>query len=187
MSQCQEHTSQTCRLYAINLCVVYEDTSCVDAPGDLVAATAAYQRGDYLKAMAEFWPLAQAGNPEAQLYLAEGYETNRGVYPSGEHAYHWYMAAAEGGKPYGWYRAGMLARSNSAYTFYDPAKGQALVRRAAEHGDPEAQFRLGEWYRLGVDMEVDSQQAALWYQRAAAQGHKRSQDALNASLTSDVN
>src|SRR5690349_19095181 len=42
LAGCQKHTSENCRVYALNLCVVYEDSDCSDAPGDLAAGKAAY-------------------------------------------------------------------------------------------------------------------------------------------------
>jgi len=50
-------------------------------------------------------------------------------------------------------------------------------RRAAEHGHVQAQFYLGEHYRLS-GVAGDRNEALRWYQRAADQGHAGAQRIL---------
>jgi TPR repeat protein len=52
------------------------------------------------------------------------------------------------------------------------------LRRYAEQGDPNAQYKLGLVYDAGVGAQQDLAQAALWYQRAADQGHVAAQFSL---------
>ena len=49
------------------------------------------------------------------------------------------------------------------------------LRRTAEQGDAETQFRLGQAYSFGRGVPQDSEEAAKWYRRAAEQGHSRAQ------------
>ncbi len=63
------------------------------------------------------------------------------------------------------------------------AKGQYReaadwYRKAAEQGDADAQYMLGNMYRDGVGVESDSDLAVDWYCRAAAQGHAEAKQAL---------
>lgn len=51
------------------------------------------------------------------------------------------------------------------------AQSAADFRAAAEQGDPQAQFQLGQCYEKGLGTEVDSAQAVLWYTKAADQGN----------------
>ncbi len=44
-------------------------------------------------------------------------------------------------------------------------------RKAAEQGDPEAQFNLGVMYYEGEGMPQSDVKAARWYRKAAEQGH----------------
>lgn len=44
-------------------------------------------------------------------------------------------------------------------------------RQLALEGDPEAQFHLGQAYRLGRGVKTDLNTALDWYRKAAAQGH----------------
>jgi TPR repeat protein len=60
-----------------------------------------------------------------------------------------------------------------SYAQQDPAVQAALA--AAQKGDAEAQFRLGEAYDLGKGVPQDYRQAVQWYRRAADQGDARAQ------------
>lgn len=46
----------------------------------------------------------------------------------------------------------------------------------AERGDPDAQFNLGQAYKLGRGVPVNLIQAEEWYRRAALQNHPQAQD-----------
>ena len=51
----------------------------------------------------------------------------------------------------------------------DPARGIALLLKAAEANEPGAQTNLGFAYATGTGVEQDDAKAAEWYQRAADQ------------------
>jgi hypothetical protein len=54
----------------------------------------------------------------------------------------------------------------------DEAESHRLIAKAAENGDAEAQFRLGELYSAGAPgFEQDSKRAQEWYERAADQDY----------------
>ena len=58
----------------------------------------------------------------------------------------------------------------------DMEKAFFWTRRAAEHGDWDAQYNLADsFYWPGVVVEMDLLQAKAWYSRAAAQGHPEAQ------------
>lgn len=48
---------------------------------------------------------------------------------------------------------------------------RARFQRAAQAGDANAQYTLGEWYENGLGRRENPEKAFFWYQRAAAQGH----------------
>jgi TPR repeat protein len=60
---------------------------------------AAYARGDYAAALAEFRPLADAGEPLAQFNLGVMYKTGRGVKQDPIEAYKWFELAASRFEP----------------------------------------------------------------------------------------
>ena len=49
------------------------------------------------------------------------------------------------------------------------------LRKAAEAGDAEAQFKLGAMYRHGEGVEQDYEEAIVWFRKAAAQLHAKAQ------------
>ncbi len=59
----------------------------------------AYDSGDYETALAEWQPLAEAGDPEAQVALAGLYLTGAGVAADPGEAARWFRLAAEQGDP----------------------------------------------------------------------------------------
>ncbi len=46
-----------------------------------------------------------------------------------------------------------------------------LYRRAAEQGDPVAQYQLGLMYETGEGVAADADEAEYWYGRAVDQGY----------------
>lgn len=51
-------------------------------------------------------------------------------------------------------------------------------RPLAIAGDPDAQFNLGQAYKLGRGVPVDLAEAEAWYRRAAEKGHLQAEDNL---------
>jgi TPR repeat protein len=51
---------------------------------------------------------------------------------------------------------------------------------AAEQGNRDAQFHMGESYELGIfrGLQTDMNQAMSWYKKAAAQGHSGAAERL---------
>ncbi len=58
----------------------------------------------------------------------------------------------------------------------------AASRAAAEKGDAEAQYKLGERYLTGTGVKRDPQEALKWYQKAAEQGYAPAQFRLSGRL-----
>jgi TPR repeat protein len=56
---------------------------------------AAVERGDYLHALGALLPLAEAGDPQAQLIIAGFYHAGLGMDADGMRAAFWYLKAAE--------------------------------------------------------------------------------------------
>jgi TPR repeat protein len=57
----------------------------------------------------------------------------------------------------------------------DAAQAALWYRKAADQGDVEAQFNLGELYREGRGVPLDLAQAAAWYRKAAEQDEANAQ------------
>jgi cell division septation protein DedD len=64
----------------------------------------------------------------------------------------------------------------------DYAEAIRQWRPLAEAGDADAQFNLGQAYRLGRGVPADLEQAQTWFERAAVQGHAQAEANLGLSL-----
>jgi TPR repeat protein len=64
----------------------------------------------------------------------------------------------------------------------DYAAGVAIWRPLAEKGDADAQFNLGQAYRLGRGLPTNLSAAQTWFERAANQGHLDAQATLGLLL-----
>ena len=64
---------------------------------------------------------------------------------------------------------------------YEDAKLFREHLRKAEHGDPKAQFNVGNGYFLGVGVEKNLDQALAWHRKSAEQGNDWSQAILGAA------
>lgn len=65
-----------------------------------------------------------------------------------------------------------------AWSGGDYEKAVKEWRDPAKKGDADAQFNLGQAYKLGRGVKQDLDVAASWYQRAAKQGHLQASDSL---------
>ena len=54
------------------------------------------------------------------------------------------------------------------------------LRQQAEKGDDDAQFQLGDCYFFGLGIPKDQVEGVSWYRKAAAQGYRPSQKALQS-------
>src|SRR4249919_2959663 len=64
----------------------------------------------------------------------------------------------------------------------DYASAVAIWRPLADKGDADAQFNLGQAYRLGRGVSINLSAAQTWFQRAAASGHVDAQTTLGLLL-----
>lgn len=67
----------------------------------------------------------------------------------------------------------IIGQSHSADTLYD-ARFKKWETEAS-HGDPKAQYSLGNAYLRGNEVERDVKQAISWFEKAAKQGHAKSE------------
>ncbi|NIR58850.1 MAG: sel1 repeat family protein [Gammaproteobacteria bacterium] len=79
-----------------------------EADARLEHGVEAYRDGDHARAAELFRPLAEAGHPEAQLFLAYLYRTGKGVPYDSDRAAEWYLKAARQGVPEAQYQIGLM-------------------------------------------------------------------------------
>lgn len=62
----------------------------------------------------------------------------------------------------------------------DETKAEALLKPAAERGDPDCQMTLAALYKFGDTFAARREEALVWLQRAADQGHPKALEILRA-------
>lgn len=78
----------------------------------------------------------------------------------------------------GYARGGCRRRDCYYYHSQDKQEALAWYRKAAEQGNPDAQYNVGMMYLRGEGVAGNRQEAIKWIGKAAEQGYKRAQDTL---------
>lgn len=145
--------------------------------GPVEDAESAYRNRDYGKALVLLEPLANSGNPRAQMLLGSMYATGSGVPLELQRAEDLFRkSAAQGNTLAAIYLASMYWQGRGVPRNLPEAA--ALFRQAAEQGNAIAQSNLGSMYRSGEGVPRDASQAAFWYGKAAEQGNATAQHNL---------
>ncbi len=150
----------------------------------LSKGNSAYDRGDYAEAARLYWPLAEAGDAEAQAQLGAMYRDGLGLPQDDDQASIWSSYAALQNNATAYYSLGVLYGRRRGME-YGEAEAEALkwYRLAAEQGQADAQVRLGELYEKGQGgLPQDEAEALRWYRLAAEQGHAEGQYLLAFSI-----
>ena len=135
---------------------------------------AAFERGDWPAAFAQWRPCAEAGDAACQNGLGALYRLGRGVPQDLAAAAEWFRKAAVQGFA--------KAQANLAAIYVEGA-GQPQdhvaaaqwYRKAAEQGFALAQRELGRLYAEGSGVSKDEIEAFGWYRKAAEQGDAESE------------
>jgi len=145
------------------------------APSDVKAGVDRWMRGDYAGAIAQWRPLAEAGNADAQFNLGQAYKLGRGVPANAATAQSWYQKAARQGHEQAQVNVGLLLYNGGR-------RQEALpwIRKAAELGDPRAQYILGTELFNGELVGKDWPRAYALMLRAADGGVAPAADNLRA-------
>jgi TPR repeat protein len=136
--------------------------------GDATAeANAAFQKGDYAKALKLARPLADAGDPRAQAIVGFAYYRGRGVTHDDAEAAKWLHRAADQADAPARFTLGVMYGEGRGVP-QDFAEAAQWYRLAAEQGDAQAQYNLGLAYARGEGVTQDAVQAHMWFNLAAA-------------------
>jgi TPR repeat protein len=144
------------------------------------SAWAAMDDGRHEEAFAMLWPLAQAGNAEAQTGIGVCLVTGMGVAQDAKGALRWFeKAAAQGHTRAAFNLARMYAQGIGVPQDCDEATRR--YTELAESGDPMAQVNLAGLYAEGAAcIDQDYRRAMHWYRAAADQGDPLAQHNLGA-------
>lgn len=135
---------------------------------------AAYLASDYARAYEILGPLAEQGDPDAQITLGIMYDYGQGVPKDDAIATEWYRKAALHGIPTVQHNLGVKYFEGIGIA-KDYAEAARWWRMAADLGFAESQYSLGEMYAWGLGPAKDEAEAARWYLAAAEQGHMLAQ------------
>ena len=125
------------------------------------AGLAAYNAGDYKKALANFTAANNKGHMKAPRYIGLCYEHGYGVTANTKEAAKWYAIAAERGDITGTYYLGRLFETGNGVP-QDYNKAFVLYQKAAQRGDiiaAPAMAALGHLYETGLGVEKNLHKA----------------------------
>ena len=129
------------------------------------AGIAAWQAGDYPLAIANWRPLADRGDADAQYNIAQAYFLGRGVPQNSNLAEQWYERAARQGHEEAQANYGLLLFQNGRRR-----EAMPWIEQAANRGDPRAQYVYGTALYNGDLVAADLPRAYAMMSRAAAAG-----------------
>jgi TPR repeat protein len=136
----------------------------------LERAEHAFARGRAADAAVILRQLADQGDPQAQLRLAQLLESGDGVPKNIVEAEHWYRIAAEQDSVAAQAWLGEIYLTGAAAPAFtqDLEKAADWNHRAARAGDPAAQARLAHQYASGLGLKRDLAAAEHWFEAAAS-------------------
>ncbi len=117
----------------------------------------AYEEHDYAKAFSLLKPAAEAGNPNAQYYLAILYDFGRGTKVNHEEANMWYLKSAQQGNDDAQYNLAISYRRGEGIE-QDEHKTVYWLSKSAANGDADAMSVLTDYAQ---DAEFSDAQYAL--------------------------
>ena len=130
----------------------------------------AYEQGNHARALREWRPLAEAGDPVAQHNLGAMYDQGHSVEQDYAEALRWYRLAAEQGHTQAQFNVGDMHEAGDGVP-QDHFEAMRWYRLAAEQGHAEAQNNLGAIYKSGLGGQQDYNEAMHWFRLAAEQGN----------------
>ena len=141
----------------------------------------AAQSGDFKTALAEWMPLAEQGNANAQRNLGLMYDNGDGVQENDKTAVKWYTLAAEQGLDQAQSNLGLMYE-NGIGVQENHETAVKWYTLAAEQGLDQAQSNLGFMYYNGKGVTQDYETSAKWYALAAEQGNSKAKENLSILL-----
>ncbi|WP_380784038.1 SPOR domain-containing protein [Sphingomonas sp. R86520] len=135
------------------------------AIADVKTGVDAWAKGEYPRAIAEWRPLAVAGDPDAQFNLAQAYKLGRGVPLDPALAESWFRKAAMKGH--------VQASDNYGLALFQAGKkSEALpwLEKSVARGEPRTQLVLGTMLFNGDGVPRDFPRAYALMTRASSAG-----------------
>jgi TPR repeat protein len=147
-------------------------SSGVAVAADFNKGLEAAQSGDFQTALAEWTPLAEQGDSDAQYNLGVMYDNGYGVPENDKTAVKWYTKAAEQGDAKAQYNLGVMYDKGYGV----PENDKTAVKwytKAAEQGYAGAQGNLGVKYSNGEGVLTDTKRAYMWSNLGSYNGSEK--------------
>jgi uncharacterized protein len=144
-----------------------------NASADVKKGVDAWQAGNFNAAIAEWRPLAERGDADAQFNLGQAYKLGRGVPMDMRIAQNWYEKAAQQGHAQAQAMLGLILFQNG-----QRAAAMPWLKKGADAGDARAQYVLGTALFNGDVVAKDWPRAYALMLRASAQGLPQAQSNL---------
>ncbi len=130
-----------------------------------------YDKGYRKRGFALYKKAADLGYAKAQDIVGFCYQYGLGTGKDKCAALEWYQKAAEQHFPHAICNLANCYEYGSCGLKRNPDKALLLWNEAAELGDKEAQFILGNLYLYGIYVEQNREEAIKWYHKAAQQNY----------------
>ncbi|MFQ5535169.1 MAG: tetratricopeptide repeat protein [Sphingomonadales bacterium] len=137
----------------------------VSAAADFESALAAFDNGNYHKAVREFRALAEDGHAKSQFNLGLMYFRGLGVEEDSEAAKEWALKSARQDYAPAQYTIGVMYSKGAGFE-KNPIEAAQWFRRAAEQGHPQAQHDLASLYGEGRGVPRDVVLGHMWFSLA---------------------
>ena len=142
------------------------------ALADLQRGVEAFEAQRYEEAMAELWPLAVAGDPEAAYLLGRMFHAGLGVEAYAKKALVWFGMAAQAGHADAQRIVGVYHEEGKGGADQDFRKAFAWYEKSAAQGNDRAMRNLARLYSDGRGVKADPQKAFELLTKAAEKGNK---------------
>lgn len=139
------------------------------AAGNFQDGRAAYDVGDFEKALAVWAPAAESGDADSQYGMGLLYSEGIVVPMDDLQALKWFGLAAEQRHGDAQYKLGVM-HANGWGVPMDEAEAMKWYTLAAENGVTAAQVSLGTMYQNGFSVEQDKIEALKWFTVAVKLG-----------------
>jgi len=141
-------------------------------------AKRANRSGDHAQALRLLRPLAERGDPKAQVQLGVMYFHGQGVREDDAQAFAWFERAAQLGDAVAQYHLGNMYAFGHGVPREVPDPDRMAARwyfEAAQQDNADAQYALGILFISGKGVVQSPDEAAKWFRRAANNGHADAQ------------
>jgi len=156
------------------LCLILSYLTLASAPkafaNPMATGMAAYISGDYQRAIKEWRPLAEAGNPIAQYHMGVIYRDGRGVDIDLAEAMRWWTLAAKNSHAKAQYELGMAYLLGLGVE-RNEKKSAEWMEKSAVLANVRAQDEIGNLYYSGRGVAKSVEKARQWWTLAASSGH----------------